>query len=254
MHGVEIGTSPHWFCNMATSTTDKSLARFLETVRSNQQRIQKHFPERYGIIKRVDACFVGVGKHLANAKPIYIGPMFYRAQYAYKTAAGMTLAGQCAESFVMMRSCLEYAGYALLIFADPTLEEVFVNRHVDSASKGAQRRKFEITNGVIPTIANFDKQLADIYKALYNLSIEFGGHPNPHGMFTAMNIGKDAEEKMTGMTTSAFANDPKIIEFAMHKAAQVGLTSLYIFQNMLKEKFELLGVRAKLDTLRKEGL
>ena len=170
--------------------------------------------------------------------------MFLRSQYAYKTAAGMTLAGQFAELFVMMRSCLEYAGYALLIFADPRLEEVFVNRHVDNAGKKAQRKKFEIPN-VIRKIAHFDQKLGDLYKDLYDRSIDFGGHPNPHGMLGAMNIDKDEDEQTTGMTTFALTVEPRIIEFAMHKAAQVGLTSLYIFQHIFKEKFELLGIRVK---------
>ena len=43
------------------------------------------------------------------------GVVLLRSQYAYKAAAGMALAGQVAEAFVIMRSCLEYAGYALRI-------------------------------------------------------------------------------------------------------------------------------------------
>jgi hypothetical protein len=234
---------------MTTSATDKSLARFLETVHRNQQSNRQRFPARYRIIQRVDDCFVGVGKHLANAQPLFTGPMFLRSQYAYKTAAGMTLAGQFAESFVMMRSCLEYAGYAFLIFADPRHEEVFVNRHVDDASKRTQRKKFEISN-ITRKIKDFDQKLGDLYKELYDRSIDFGGHPNPSAMLGGMNIDKDQHEQMTSMTTFALTVEPRIIEFAMHKVAQVGLTSLYIFQHIFKEKFELLGVRVKMDALR----
>ena len=43
----------------------------------------------------------------------------------------------------MMRSCLEYAGYALVMFADPTLEDVFFGRHVDDAGMKAQKQKFQ---------------------------------------------------------------------------------------------------------------
>jgi hypothetical protein len=39
------------------------------------------------------------------------GVLFLRCQYTYKAAAGMALSGQVVETFVMMRSCLEYAGY-----------------------------------------------------------------------------------------------------------------------------------------------
>jgi hypothetical protein len=238
---------------MTSLTTDKSLDRFLETVRRNQQSNRKRFPERYRIIQRVGDCFWAAGEHLADAKPIFTGPMFIRSHYAYKAAAGMTLAGQFSESFVMMRSCLEYAGYALLIFIDPHLEEVFLNRHVDNASKKTQRGKFEIPN-VIRKIAGFYQRLSDIFKDMYDRSIDFGAHPNPNGMLGAMNIIKDSDEQMTGMSTVALAEDLKVTEFAIHKVAQVGLTSLCIFQHMFTEKFEMLGIRAELDALKQTGL
>jgi hypothetical protein len=104
---------------MPTGNDDKSLDRFLEVVHSNQPINRARFPAQYQIIQRIDKCFVTVGKHLSYQKPVLVGPMFLRSQYAYKTSAGMTLAGQVAESFVMMRSCLEYAGYALAMYADP---------------------------------------------------------------------------------------------------------------------------------------
>jgi hypothetical protein len=50
----------------------------------------------------------------------------------------------------MTRSCLEYAGDALAIFADqhfegiPTREEVFVNRNVDDESMKAQKAEFQV--------------------------------------------------------------------------------------------------------------
>jgi hypothetical protein len=201
----------------------------------------------------VDDCFTAANKHLGDAQPILTGPMFLRSQYAYKAAAGMTLAGQFSESFVLMRSCLEYAGYAILIFTDPGLEEVFLNRHADKASKNAQRRTFEIST-ITKAIAGFDQKLSDIFKYMYDRSIDFGGHPNPHAMIGSMNIDKDDDEQLTSMSSLALAVKPKVIEFAMHKVAQVGLTSLYMFEHMFKHKFELLGIRADIDALKESGL
>ena len=77
---------------MTTSTTNKTLAHFFDTIYRNQQGNRDRFPERYSIIQRVDNCFAAAGKHLADAKPIFTGPMFLRSQYAYKAASGATLA------------------------------------------------------------------------------------------------------------------------------------------------------------------
>ena len=248
------GLSSHGGFDMATSPKDTSLAHFLETIHRNQQCVQDRFPERYRTIQRVDDCFAaGAAKHLGDVKPMFTGPMFLRSHYAYKTAAGMTLAGQFCESFVLMRSCLEYAGYAIRLFADPSLEEVFLNRHTDKASKNALRKNFEIST-ITNAISGFDKNLSGIFKDMYDRSIDFGGHPNPHGMLGSSNIDKDNDEQITSMSTFALAINPKTIEFAMHKVAQVGLTTLCIFELMFKGKFELLGIRAKIDALKESGL
>jgi hypothetical protein len=238
---------------MTTSTKDKSLAHFFETIHRNQQGNRDRFPERYRIIQRVDDCFTAAKKHLGDAQPIFIGPMFLRSQYAYKTAAGMTLAGQFSESFVLMRSCLEYAGYAILIFIDPRQEEVFLNRHADKASKNAQRRTFEIST-ITKAIAGFDQKLSEIFKDMYDRCIDFGGHPNPHAMIGSMNVNKDDNEQLTSMSTFALAVHPKIIEFAMHKVAQVGLTSLSIFEHMFTPQFEVAGIRTEMTALKEVGL
>ena len=47
---------------------------------------------------------------------------------------------------------------------------------------------------------------------------------------------------------------PLPLIFAMKSAAQVGLTGLYVFREIFKAKFELLGIRVEMDALRNEGL
>jgi hypothetical protein len=157
----------------------------------------------------------------------------------------------------MMRSCLEYAGYALAICADrsqnaPSREEVFVNRNVDEASLKAQKAEFQVgkIRGIIET---FDEKLAANFKLLYDRSIDYGGHPNPYGLLTGMNL-ETKDEQLTSITTLALTSDPMVTIFAMKSAAQVGLTALSIFQNIFEAKFELLGIRAQMDALRQAGL
>jgi hypothetical protein len=170
----------------------------------------------------------------------------------------MSIAGQVAESFVMARSCLEYAGYALAIFADPRLEgtpnreELFVNRNVDDESLKAQRAEFQVGK-IRGMIANFDEKLAANFKLLYDRSIDYGGHPNPYGLLTGIKM-ETKDEQLTAITTLALTDDPLITIFAMKTVAQVGLTSLCIFQHMCKAKFEVLGIRTVMDALKKVGL
>jgi hypothetical protein len=177
--------------------------------------------------------------------------LFLRCQYAYKAAAGMALSGQAVEAFVMMRSCLEYAGYALAIFNDPSLELVFMNRHVSTTDMQAQKQKFRIIE-VKKVVESFDPKLAELFQRFYERSIDFGGHPNPHATFSAMEMPSD--NPTNSFTALAVVTDPTVLQHAMKSVAQVGLTALFIFQHIFKAKFELLGIRAEMDRLRHTNL
>lgn len=127
------------------SDNSDNLISFLDLVVSNQKASVAKFPVQYALIRRINICLSIAGKNLVNPKPVMCAVLFLRCQYAYKTAAGMTLSGQSVEAFVMMRSCLEYAGYALAIFNNPALEIMFVNRHVSTADMQAQKQAFRIS-------------------------------------------------------------------------------------------------------------
>jgi hypothetical protein len=163
----------------------------------------------------------------------------------------MSLSGQAVEAFVMARSCLEYAGYALAIFQDPALEVVFANRHVSDANMQAQKEAFRISE-IKKVIKSFDDKLATIFSELYQRSIDFGGHPNPHGTFSALFIEQKGPDAF--ISTAALMIDPTILRHVMKSVAQVGLCVLFIFQHIFKAKFELLGIRAEMDRLRRENL
>jgi hypothetical protein len=227
---------------MSTSGEDV-LTRFLQVVNSNQIANLANFPEPYSLMRRVNDCFSTAGKHLINPEPVTTGILFLRSQYAYKTTVGMALAGQLVEAFVMMRSSLEYAGYALVMFADPTLEDVFFGRHVDDAGMKAQKQKFQIRE-IEAIISTFDKKLAEIFKKLYDRAIDMGGHPNPLAVCNA------AQMESSGIRTLALSKEEAPLLDAMKSTARVGLTALFIFQHIFKAKFELLGLRPELDSLR----
>ena len=112
----------------------------------------------------------------------------------------MALSGQAAKSFVMMRSCLEYAGYALAIFNEPGLEDVFTDRHVISADMRAQKQSFRISE-IKKVIEAFDPKLADLFQIFYDRSIDFGGHPNPHATFSTMQILSDSSFTALALVT-----------------------------------------------------
>jgi hypothetical protein len=124
--------------------TERSLQEFFDTLRSAQQANRAKFADWYDIIERIDRCFVRAGKSLIKLQSPMTGVFLLRCQYAFKAAAGMALAGQVVEAFVMQRSVLEYAGYCLVIFQTPSLEGVFLGRHASAEAMKTQKEAFTI--------------------------------------------------------------------------------------------------------------
>lgn len=231
--------------------TERSLQDFFDTLRLAQQANRAKFPDRYNVIERIDRCFVRTGENLINPEPAMTGILLLRCQHAFKTAAGMALAGQVVETFVMQRSVLEYAGYALLICKTPPLEGVFLGRHTSKKAMQTQRDAFTI-GPVKVAVRRCDTTLADHFVEDYERSINFGGHPNPHAALSAMV--PDEREGLNSLTVLAISSDPRIVEHALKCTAQVGLTALCVLQHVFKEKFELLGIRQEIEALKNTGM
>jgi hypothetical protein len=123
-------------------------------------------------------------------------------------ADGFALFG-CQAFLLDWKSCLEYADY-LTIFNKPELEAIFTNRHVSAADIHAQKEAFRISE-IRNVIESFDPQLAKIFNELYQRSIDFGGHPNPCGTFSAVKI-ENSGPPILSMT--AFMTDPPILQHA----------------------------------------
>jgi diadenosine tetraphosphate (Ap4A) HIT family hydrolase len=78
--------------------TERSLQDFFDMLRSAQEANRARFADWCNILERIDRCFVRAGKNLIDPNPIMPGHLLLRCQYAFKTAAGMALAGQIVEA------------------------------------------------------------------------------------------------------------------------------------------------------------
>ena len=138
------------------------------------------------------------------------------------------------------KSCLEYAGY-LTIFNKPELEAIFTNRHVSAADIHAQKEAFRISE-IRNVIESFDSQLAKIFNELYQRSIDFGGHPNPCGTFSAVKI-ENSGPPILSMT--AFMTDPPILQHARRALHRSALRPFLSFNIYLKQSSSCLVLKLK---------
>ena len=228
--------------------TERTLQKFFDTVHANQMANSVNYPQWYEVIELIDDCFARAGANLLNPKPFVTIALLGRCQCAYKTAAGLALSGQVVETFVMLRSVLEYAGYCLTIYEKPALQSVFLGRHASEREMKAQKLAFKI-GAVRAAIGRLDAKLADAFDQLYQRSIDFGGHPNPYGSMTPTVL--DERDGEASLSVLAISDDPLVVKFVLRSTAQVGLTALRILQHVFKEEFE--DIRHEVDALKASG-
>jgi hypothetical protein len=230
----------------------RTLEDFFDALRASQRANRKIYPGWYAIIAAIDACFVRAGENLINPEPEMTGVLLLRCQHAFKAGAAMALAGQAADVFPVLRSVLEYAGYCLVISETPALENVFILRHAGGAAMKMQRDAFQIKAVKGAICRHCTTALTTLYDDLYQRTIDFGAHPNPHAVFSITSM--EEKEGQVARTVFAITKEPKIVLHALKSTAQIGLMALHVLDCVFKEKFELLGLHHEMDALSKTGL
>jgi hypothetical protein len=228
-----------------------SLEAFFDAIRTNQKTNRVLFAHWYKIIELVDDCFVRASKASTAHEHLVVDLLRDRSHFAFKAAAGMALAGQVVEVFPILRSVLEHAGYALAIHETPTLKGVFANRHDGAAELAASKREFTI-KAVREAIARHDTKLAQLYADFYQRTIDFGGHPNPIGIYSSTDF--SSRNGRNTMKTSALSDDPLLIESSLKSTAQVGLAALHVLEKAFTERFRTFGITHKMLVLVLTGL
>ena len=165
---------------------EDKLSEFLEAARHQQfATFANNAGGAYSVICEVDGCFVKITENLTHPKNIVAAVLLVRSHAAYRAACGTAMGTQLPETFVLLRSCLEYAAYGLHVNANPQLAETWVRRHDDAGALRAIKKAFlgvEVEETVVAT----DKGLGRVYKELYERTIDFGGHPNTRGVVSNM--------------------------------------------------------------------
>jgi len=224
------------------------LSSFWEAGRNNQfgTFVKKRliFDKLVGI----DNAFTAVSKKWLNPKDKIGALLFVRCHAAFKTASGLAAAGQAAEAYVMHRSMLEYAAYALHINRNPELAQVWLDRHQDDASMKVSRNAFSHSE-VNKTVVAVNQHAGKRFEELYHWTIDMGAHPNERSVTGNMKM-VDEADRLTMLAIFQHGDGPQL-DLALKRTAQCGVCSLEILQGIFNSSFELLGVNAAILELRK---
>lgn len=152
--------------------------------------------------------------------------LFLRSFVAYR-ASIMVLLTLPTDGFPLLRSTLEYAGYALLMKGERQLAADWLRRDESSPAKKVVRDKFT-PKRVRVAIAAKDEILAEVYQGLYERTIDWGAHPNEKALTPSLirdsfRAGsKQIQFKMLGESGVS-------LDHALRIAAQIGVCALKVF-------------------------
>jgi hypothetical protein len=199
-------------------------------------------------LSEIDAAFQKICENLTNPPDLVAANLLLRAHSAYRAAVRLATSGQVTEAYPVLRSCIEYALYALHINKAAGLSEVWLRRHDSAHSKKQCIRAF--THGaVLKTLEGVDPQLASALGALYERTIDYGGHPNERGVSGSLTM----DESDGGLTfKSAYLQGAgPALDLALKSTAQVALGVLAIFERIFTLKCRLLGVDTEIERIKR---
>jgi hypothetical protein len=97
------------------------LSEFFEAARQQQFATFANFQWAYAILREIDDCLFVAASNLNQPQDVLGAILLIRSHSAYRAACATATATQLPETFVLLRSGLEYAGYALHISKTPAL-------------------------------------------------------------------------------------------------------------------------------------
>jgi hypothetical protein len=225
-----------------------SLTEYIDTAINNIAATHANDKNEYPLIKEIDSIYLEIAQGLNNpGGRVVESILLLRSHAAFRAAAMLAMCGMGPETFVQLRSCLENALYSLHIHKNSGYDEIWLNRHTDDKSLKEVKNKFKMGD-VKNTLKETDKTNYKVASILYDRTIDFGAHPNEMASTSSLTIEKENGDTKLQQIYLSGGNMQQ--RHAMKTTAQTGVCSLYILREIFKDRFDILGLTARLDKLR----
>lgn len=233
--------------DMPTDWGADSLSRFIENVRQNTLATFTNLRPQYDALAAIDALYCGMIENL-NQRPEYVaGFLLVRTHSSFRGAARSCLSGQIAETYMVLRSCLESALYGLYVVGDANRQEIWLRRHDDDASRRRVRNEFTIGK-LMNHLQSIDPNTQRIAQGLYDRTIDYGGHPNECAVNTQIKAESDGSR--LNFTGEYFLCGDVPHQLSLKSSAQIGICCLDIFYNVFRDRYRILGIDERLDQIK----
>lgn len=215
--------------------------------RENQFAVFANKRAFHDLLALVEDAFFSISNNMTNPKDQLAALLLHRCHSAFIASSGLAAAGQVTESYVMNRSVLECAAYALHINRHPGLDLVWLNRHRSEADEDACRAGF-LHKQVKDTVKKANQHAGERFEQMYDSAIDFGGHPNERSVMGSLQMTNEPGRKLF---KSIFQHDDSpALALALKSTIECGLCALEILECVFGSRFELVGTKEKMLTAR----
>ncbi len=242
---VEVDTEKALLAVAPQGWGDDLLSEFISRALQNSWATFDNKKELVQRLVAVDWCFARISKDWLNPNQNILScVLFIRCHGAFRTAAGLAMSGQIAESAVVLRLCLEYAASALRIDRNEDLAAVFMTRHDSDTMHTKSRNEFKASR-LKEEVKKASGTVSQNYNALYEELIDFGAHPNEKAI-SASGLHNDLSDGSQQLGQILLHEDGVILSSSVLQVYKVGICALEINELIFRSRYELFGVRKKI--------
>jgi len=169
---------------------------------------------------------------------------FNRAFSNFVASARLMLSCQVTDSFSTLRSCLENGLYAFYTKSDSGLLTVYQNRHTSNEARKEMRRRFQVKD-IFECLTSADSRLGQEARQLYNMCIDYGGHPNEWGSIP------NIRTTDSGISMVILNADEQFVKGCFCAGIMIGKCVLSIFNLVYPEDFANVNMTLRIQHIEK---
>ena len=224
------------------------LSEFIETARHNTFATFANLRPTYNHLATIHGVFQSVIENSNRTAERFALFFLLRADAAFLGALRLALSGQIAEVYAVLRTSIEASLYGLHCIRHPDAQDIWLRRNEGDEERRRCKIEFTVSN-VMATLCRESPDTHRRIKLLYERTIDYGGHPNEQSIFS--NIRRTDTDEHIGFDLIYLTGDTPAFRVCLKTCGQVGVCSLDVFRLIYTERFDLLGLTARLDRLKK---
>lgn len=218
---------------------EDEISRFLAAAHDNTLATFVRIPNFVARAREIDALFRKIVPFLGRAEDWLPSLFFLRAHSAFLGAVRLVTSGQPTETYMVLRGALEAVLYAHYIAVDPSRARTWFDRGDSPEARQAMKREFLMIN-VLGALKTAAPQVHERVAALYERTIDYGAHPNPAAFLPNMTL--DPRDEGIEVRLDYLVGPTESLQLAMKTLLQTGVAVLKVFQCVIPQRFELLGI------------